>query len=620
MAEPEHQVARGRVDTAPAAPSYQFGALMLGDGTARFRLWAPSVQAVTLELNGQPPLPMKRVDDGFHEVVCECVVGSRYRYRISADLCVPDPASRLQDGDVHSYSVLTDASAYAWRNVEWRGRPWTETVLYEVHCGLLGGFRGVQERLADWCELGITAIELMPIADFPGPRNWGYDGVLPYAPDNAYGSPEDLRLLIDTAHCMGMQVILDVVYNHFGPDGNYLPSYAPEFFRDDIKTAWGPAIDFRKPQVRAFFAENALYWLNEYRFDGLRLDAVHAISERDWLVEMAAYVRGHLSPDRHVHLILENDDNAASLLREGFDAQWNDDAHHIVHHILTGEAHGYYGAYTEDPARDLAKCLAEGFIYQGQPSPARGGEPRGEPSKGLPPYAFIFFLQNHDQTGNRALGERLTALCDQKPEALRAAVTLQLLAPHIPLLFMGEEYGSLAPFQYFTSFSDPDLARAVSKGRRNEFAAFPAFSDPEARSAIPDPNDLQTWQNSIPLADEHDLRHKRSRLFYQALLQARRQFITPHLEGAQSVGATVLGPNCAAACWRLGNGSLLRIYCNLSGQAVDLPEEVSKSEIILFSSGAHADETLRTARLAPYSTIATVEAKVPGRASVGGQA
>src|SRR5690554_2563220 len=381
MAEPEHQVARGRVDTAPAAPSYQFGALMLGDGTVRFRLWAPSVQAVTLELNGQPPLSMKRVDDGFHEVVCECAVGSRYRYRISADLCVPDPASRLQDGDVHSYSVLTDASAYAWRNVEWRGRPWTETVLYEVHCGLLGGFRGVQERLADWCELGITAIELMPIADFPGPRNWGYDGVLPYAPDNAYGSPDELKALVDEAHGLGMMVFLDVVYNHFGPVGNYLPSYAPQFFRDDVATPWGAAIDFRQPAVRSFFGQNALYWLKEYRFDGLRFDAVHAIVDKEhWLQELAIKLREAMPAGRRIHLVLENDDNTASLLRHGYDAQWNDDAHHVVHHLLTGETRGYYTAYARRPTEKLARALAQGFVYQGEPSPAHGNHPRGESS------------------------------------------------------------------------------------------------------------------------------------------------------------------------------------------------------------------------------------------------
>lgn len=605
---------RDRAGKLRSPERYHFGAVPLGNGRTRFRLWAPAARDVYLELNGQPAVSMQAVADGFHELVCECAAGARYRYRVAPDLCVPDPASRLQDGDVHSCSVVIDTAAYAWRNTDWRGRPWTETVLYEIHPGLAGGFRGVQERLADLAELGITAIELMPVADFPGARNWGYDGVLPYAPDCAYGSPEDLSLLIDTAHGMGIQVILDVVYNHFGPDGNYLASYAPDFFRSDMPTPWGPAIDFRKPQVRAFFAENALYWLREYRFDGLRLDAVHAIAERDWLVELAHHLRAALEPGRHVHLILENDDNAASLLRDGFDAQWNDDAHHIVHHMLTGEAHGYYGAYTEDPARDLARCLAEGFIYQGQPSPTREGRPRGEPSADLPPTAFIFFLQNHDQTGNRAFGERLTTLCGKRPEALRAAVVLQLLTPHIPMLFMGEEYGSLAPFQFFTSFNNAELARAVSEGRRNEFAAFPEFSDPDARSTIPDPNDTQTWQDSMPVPDDEDMRHKRCRVFYMALLEARRQFITPQLEGARSLWARPIGKSSVVACWRLGNRSLLRIYCNLSDRAVDLPCDVSPSEVIVFSSGLHADEALRETRLAACSTVATLESSVSGHA------
>ncbi|MGP1613613.1 MAG: alpha-amylase family glycosyl hydrolase, partial [Pollutimonas bauzanensis] len=275
-------------------PGYTFGAMPCGDGSVNFRLWAPAAAQVHLELEGGPPLAMAAVGDGFHELRRPCAPGSRYRYRVGPGLSVPDPASRLQDGDVHDASIVVDTQAYGWLNEDWRGRPWTDTVLYEVHAGLAGGFRGVQAMLADLAALGITAIELMPVADFPGPRNWGYDGVLPYAPDCAYGSPDELRALVDAAHGMGMMVFLDVVYNHFGPDGNYLSSYAPDFFRDDISTPWGPAIDFRKPQVRAFFAENALYWLREYRFDGLRLDAVHAISGPDWLPEMARFVRQRL--------------------------------------------------------------------------------------------------------------------------------------------------------------------------------------------------------------------------------------------------------------------------------------------------------------------------------------
>ncbi|HEY9279954.1 MAG TPA: malto-oligosyltrehalose trehalohydrolase, partial [Eoetvoesiella sp.] len=417
--------------------TYSFGAQPRSGGLTQFRLWAPAQKAITLEVEGHPPLPMSRRDDGFHEAQTSCVCEARYRYRINPDLAIPDPASRLQAGDVHDASVVVGSGNYTWRHPDWAGRPWCDTVLYEVHPGVAGGFTGIQQRLAGLAELGITAIELMPVADFSGARNWGYDGVLPYAPDTTYGTPEQLKALIDTAHGLNLMVFLDVVYNHFGPEGNYQGLLAPEFFRTDRHTPWGPAIDFRKPQVRRFFAENALYWLNEYRFDGLRLDAVHAISELDWLPEMAHFVRQHVDPKRHVHLVLENDNNAAHLLENGFEAQWNDDIHHVLHHLLTGETQGYYMDYAVQPAQKLARALAEGFVYQGQPMNWRNGAARGESSGHLPSTAFVFFLQNHDQTGNRAFGERLISLVGSNVSALRAAIALQLLSPQIPLIFMG---------------------------------------------------------------------------------------------------------------------------------------------------------------------------------------
>ncbi|MGB3290600.1 MAG: malto-oligosyltrehalose trehalohydrolase [Burkholderiaceae bacterium] len=586
---------------------YSFGAVCVGDGLVRFRLWAPGAGQVCLEVDGQTARPMEAVAQGFHELSCACAPGTRYRYHIDASLRVPDPASRLQDGDIHDASIVSDTGSYTWRNNDWRGLPWEQTVLYEIHVGLAGGFRGVQERLADLSELGITAIELMPIADFPGPRNWGYDGVLPYAPDAAYGSPDDLRMLVDTAHGMGMQVFLDVVYNHFGPEGNYLPGYAPEFFREDRMTPWGPAIDFRRKQVRAFFAENALYWLREYRFDGLRLDAVHAISEPGWLPEMADFVRRGIDPERHVHLVLENDDNAAGLLEKGFDAQWNDDAHHVLHRILTGENQGYYSAYGVDGAGELARCLGEGFLYQGQPSAWRDGRPRGEPSAGLPPSSFVFFLQNHDQTGNRAFGERLTTLCAGQPDALRAAIALQLLTPHIPLIFMGEEYGSTTPFLYFTSFKDTKLAAAVREGRRNEFAAFPEFSDPHARDRIPDPNDEHAWEQSRVLPGLRGEGGMRWREEYRALLAARREFVSPWLRGAKNLFAEAAGPLAVRAGWRLGNGSVLRIYCNLSPVDVVLKAGMLEDERIFACAGGRAETALREGGMAAWSTVATLE-------------
>jgi maltooligosyltrehalose trehalohydrolase len=362
----------------------------LEDGWVRFSLWAPDAQRVFLETAGGTSQALDDVGNGWKQAVVPGGPGLRYRFRIG-DVAFPDPASRMQQGGVHGWSIVT---APAQRDV-WKGRPWCQTILYECHAGLMGGFSGITTRLPDLADLGITAIELMPIAAFPGTRNWGYDGVLPYAIAESYGSPDLLRALIAKAHSLNMSVLLDVVYNHFGPDGNYLDLYAKSFFRVDQPTPWGPAIDFRVPAVRRFFADNARYWLFDIGFDGLRFDAVHAIIDDGWLGELAAALRNEAGA-RHIHLVLENEDNIASYLRGGFDAQWNDDIHHAFHVLLTGETHAYYRDYAKKPATLLAKALADGFIFQGQASANRGGSPRGEPSSDLPPSAFVSFLQNHD--------------------------------------------------------------------------------------------------------------------------------------------------------------------------------------------------------------------------------
>jgi maltooligosyltrehalose trehalohydrolase len=461
---------------------------------------------------------------------------------------------------------------FAWQHPEWRGRPWTEVVLYEVHAGVAGGFRGVQEDLPRLHALGVTAIELMPIADFPGQRNWGYDGVLPYAPDAAYGSPDDLRQLIDAAHGLGLMVFLDVVYNHFGPDGNYLGLYAPQFFRDDVHTPWGPAIDFRRREVRDYFICNVLMWLMEYRLDGLRFDAVHAIGQPDWIEEMAASVRATVEPDRHVHLVLENH-NAASLLRSSADAQWNDDGHNVLHVLLTGEDNGYYADYAHDTVGKLARVLAEGWVYQGEHS-AYLSAARGEACADLPPYAHVLFLQNHDQIGNRAFGERLTTLASEP--ALEAAIALQMLCPQIPLIFMGEETAATTPFLFFTDHHG-DLATAVREGRRKEFAGFAAFADAESCERIPDPNAPETFAASIPRA-ESPARFA----FYQRLIALRMQEIVPRLPGTTSLGAEPIGPKAVLARWRLGDGSRLTIVTNLAETAISFD---TPSGRLLFAIG-----------------------------------
>lgn len=533
-----------------------FGATYLGNNRTRFRLWAPGQKKIDLELNGGTLCAMTAQPDGWFDAEIDCAPGDTYLYKLKSGQKVPDPASRQQADDVHGPSVVVDPAAFTWRQTGWRGRPWHETVLYELHAGTFGGFAGLRGELDRLADLGVTAIELMPVADFSGKRNWGYDGVLPFAPDRAYGTPDELKTLIDEAHGRGLMVFLDVVYNHFGPEGNYLGLYAPQFFRDDLKTPWGSAIDFRKPPVRRFFIENALYWLQEYRFDGLRFDAVHAIADKTFLDEMAAEIRATAGPDRQVHLVLENDDNIADHLRHGYDAQWNDDAHHVLHVLLTGEHDGYYSDYATDAAGKLARCLSSGFIYQGEPSPYRKGARRGTPSGDLPPSAFVLFLQNHDQIGNRPLGDRLTTLAD--PQALHAAVALLLLSPNIPLLFMGEEEMSRTPFQFFTDFTG-DLATAVRDGRRREFACFKGFSGED----IPDPNAAATFDNSRFRAkpDAED--------FHRKLLQLRHALIVPRLAGTRSIKATAIGPAAVTASWRMGDGAVLTILVNLGRAPCD---------------------------------------------------
>ncbi len=542
-----------------------FGAQLLEDGHTRFRLWAPSVRAANVLLE-EIAYPMKELQDGWHETTIACGAGMHYRFALILEdgtlLQVADPASRQQAGDVHDASIVVDPFSYQWINTAWRGRPWHEVVLYEMHVGLLGGFEGVMHQLAGLAELGVTAIELMPIADFPGARNWGYDGVLPYAPDAAYGTPEQLKRLIDVAHGFNIMVFLDVVYNHFGPDGNYLGAYAKPFFRSDQHTPWGQEIDFRLSQVRDFFTENALYWLQEFRFDGLRFDAVHVINEQGWLQEMGERIRSTVGLERHVHLVLEHDGNAAHLLDRSagapFDAQWNDDGHHVLHTLLTQESDGYYRDYCEQPAEKLARCLAQGFIYQNDPSPIRNNQLRGEISAYLPPTAFVLFLQNHDQTGNRAFGDRLTTLA--RPSALRAAMALLLLSPQIPLLFMGEELGATQPFLYFASHTG-ELAKVVRDSRRREFAGFSAFADPARQLQIPDPNEATSFTASIPHTSADSAKW---RAWIQTLLTIRHAQVIKRLFDCHSLGSCVLGEAAVAARWQFGDGTVLAVALNLA--------------------------------------------------------
>mgnify|MGYP000713450320 CR=1 FL=1 len=462
-----------------------FGAEIDGDGV-RFALYAPTAKRVDLALGDGRMLPMARGDAGFYAVTAPGLsAGARYRFRIDSELLVPDPASRAQPDGIDADGVVVDSRRYEWRVQNWRGRPWHEAVIYETHVGTAtpeGTFAALAEKLPALADFGITALQLMPVADCPGARNWGYDGVLLFAPNNAYGTPDDLRALIDAAHGLGMMVFLDVVYNHFGPSGNYLHAYARTFFSEKHPTPWGAGMNVDGEQsriVRDFFVHNALYWIEEFCFDGLRFDAVHALRDNGdphILGEIATAIRARAG-DRHVHLILENEDNAARWLARDdanepvfYTAQWNDDIHHCLHALLTGERDSYYGDFVDAPVKRLARSLAEGFVYQGETSPNLGRS-RGEPSGHLPPTAFVSFLQNHDQVGNRAFGERLTTLAPEP--LLRALTAILLLSPHVPLLFMGQEWGETRPFAFFTDFDGP-LAEAVRAELEMLKSRFPA--------------------------------------------------------------------------------------------------------------------------------------------------
>ncbi|OIQ71872.1 malto-oligosyltrehalose trehalohydrolase [mine drainage metagenome] len=563
----------------------QFGATLTADG-ASFRLWAPAAKRVDLVLD--KPYPLTRGEDGwFAAAISGTKAGARYKFRIDGEIDVPDPAAAFQPGDVFGPGEVIDHSSYRWRALDWRGRPWHETVLLEAHVGAFtpqGTYRAMIDRLDHLVAAGITALELLPLADFAGARNWGYDGVLWYAPDSAYGRPEDLKRLVDEAHLRGLMVFLDVVYNHFGPEGNYLSRYAPEFFTQ-AQTPWGSAIDYRIPQVRAFAIENALYWLREYRFDGLRLDAVNTIFEPGEIsiLQDLSIAVGKLAAAtrRHIHLVLENGDNRASLLesmqdppRGKYRAQWNDDYHHAWHVLLTGEVQGYYGDYTKSAMKDLARALGSGFVYQGEASAHRGGQLRGEPSGALAPTAFVDFLQNHDQIGNRALGDRIENLV--RPEAIEAALAITLLAPAIPMLFMGEEWGSKTPFPFFCDFKG-DLADAVRQGRRREYGwAFAKYGD-----EVPDPLEGSTFRSAVLDWESRDEPAARKRLaLVRELLAVRRREIVPRLAGAAFGEAHAADNNLLTANWRLGDGARLELVANLSSGAIAVRPRETKGRPI----------------------------------------
>src|SRR5499426_41427 len=507
--------------------SLHLGAVLYETGTT-FRVWAPRCRAIEVVIEGRRPTPLTSRADGMFELALPGVgPGTRYQYRLDGKHYRPDPASRHQPEGVHGPSVVVDGAGAVWTDQGFRGHALADLVFYELHVGTFtaaGTFEAVIQHLPQLVDLGITAIELMPVGEFPGSRNWGYDGAHLYAPQSTYGGPRGLRRLVDAAHGHGLSVVLDVVYNHLGPEGNYLAEYGP-YFTDRYKTPWGMAINFDGADsegVRRHFVENARYWVREFHIDGLRLDAIHSIFDHSpvhvltELAEAARQEARHLN--RPVHIIAESHDNDRRTVLPaaeggiGLDAIWSDDFHHAIHSRLTGEKSGYYADFAG--GKGLARAIAEGFAFQGESS-EYFGRARGTTSADLGGERFVFCLQNHDQVGNRAQGDRLSTIVPMA--AVKMAAALLFAAPALPLLFMGEEYGETSPFQFFTSYLDPALVEAVRQGRAAEFAKF------GWEGKLPDPSEPATFLRSRL---NHSLagapRHRELREYYRRWLALRR--------------------------------------------------------------------------------------------------
>lgn len=558
-----------RLSPSPAGP----GATCLGDGRVRFRVWAPRCRRVAVRpAHATPcePVPMRPAVRGWFETTLEGLgPGTRYTYLLDGKRERPDPASRSQPDGVHGPSEVVDTGAFAWTDRDWRGRPLKDMVLYEIHVGTFtadGTFDAVIPRLDRLQELGVTAVELMPVASFPGSRNWGYDGVGLFAPQRTYGGPAALQRLVDACHARGLAVVLDVVYNHLGPEGNYLAEFGP-YFTDRYTTPWGQAVNYDGDDargVRDLVVANAVYWIREYRLDGLRLDAVHGIFDASpvhILRELNDAV-GRLARrlGRIVPVVAESDLNDRRVIDPvrrggyGLAGQWNDDFHHALHTALTGERSGYYADFGS--LAQLAKAYTDGFIYDGRYSAFRG-RPHGTPTRDVPGERFVVCIQNHDQVGNRARGERLSALVEF--DRLKLAAVALLISPYVPLLFMGEEYGERAPFLFFTDFDDPALREAVTRGRREEFAAFGWTGD------VPDPQDPTTFLRSR-LDWDAQVResHAQLRHCYRALLALRRQCPALGVGGKRRVAVRVDGEDVLTVVRRDPGGATALGVLNFS--------------------------------------------------------
>ncbi len=580
--------------------SKSWGAEYLAAGTVRFRLWATGQARVTLRLAGEDHAMTPSGDGWFELLVTGVSPGAEYQFVLADGTAVPDPASRAQKADVNGPSLVIDPGRYQWRNTDWSGRRWEESVVYEMHIGTFtpeGTFQAAMAKLPYLAELGITMVEILPLSQFGGNRGWGYDGVLLYAPHSAYGTPDDFKALVDTAHGHGISVVLDIVLNHFGPEGNYLPMLAPDFFHKDRMTPWGAGIAYDVDAARRYMLEAPLYWLEEYYLDGLRFDAIDQIvddADKHLLVAIAERIRARIT-ERPIHLTTEDSRNIIFLhprAEDGsaplFTGEWNDDFHNAVHVLATGESHAYYQDFAEQPERLVARVLAEGFAYQGDISP-QTGKPRGVKSTGQPPVAFVDFIQNHDQIGNRAQGERLIQLAGA--DRTRVLFATLLLSPHIPLLFMGEEYGETQPFLFFTDFQG-DLANAVREGRAREFEGHAGHE----RESVPDPNAPSTFERSKLDWKKPDSTLGRQWLaLTRELLALRQKYVVPLLASPGSSAGQIVktAPGLVAVRWTFPAG-ILSLSLNIGEQDQPLTDQPGET-LFAWPEG--------TERLVPNSVI-----------------
>ena len=560
------------------------GAIGLPDGGVNYRVWAPEssgVETIVFAGDGQVlrRIALAAAGDGYfqgHDP--QGRVGDLYKFRLDGEegKTFPDPVSRFQPQGVHGPSQVMEPVGYAWQHDDRRGAVSLDAlVIYELHVGTFtpeGTFRAAIDKLDALVDLGVTAIEIMPLADFPGRWNWGYDGVFLYAPARCYGQPDDLRALVDAAHGRGLAVMLDAVYNHLGPDGAYLGAYTKSYFNPAHKTPWGDALNFDGPRnapVREYFLGNPAYWMDEFHFDGFRLDAIHAIVD-----ETAPHVLAEIAGTIHARggfVFAEDERNAAFLATPaseggtGLDGLWADDFHHTVRVALTGERESYLRDFSGD-TEELADTLAHGWYYRGQASPNHGKE-RGTSCAQLPPHAFCYCITNHDQVGNRAFGERLTASCS--PEAYRAASALLCLVPYTPLIFQGQEWAASTPFLYFTDHN-PELGRLVTEGRRKEFKGFAAFADEESIKRIPDPQAESTFNASkLNWAERGEGMHAGMLALYREALRLRREEPAIRRRGRADWQAVALGGDAVALVYTEPDlGEMCMVVLSLTGGGI----------------------------------------------------